>query len=423
VGALCRFQDNPSAALAFGSTKQLVISTLTPIVKTALGGPVVWEAVGVLAGAAVVAAGIGLAAYIIIHLLECKHYTTCGQCTNGVKPCFWCPASGTCHPVGSQQLHLDMSNPKCTKANCLSQWPSSTCRSAYCPDGSSVGKDDGPCGARLNCEACTKGKCFWCGISGSCHQTGSRYFDRRCTKSNCQSKSWLSSCHTSSCKKATKYEPKSINRPWKKMQYGKTAGAVRCGLDPNTIECASDDGAHCQWGSYSGKTWGTLTGVQAAKPLQVECPGWKPHGGGYACDKLKCYNGEQSPKEYTCGDPQKEAFTAYWDAGDCGHFGDDYNNELCGGINSGECPETWEGKDGDIIRFSDEVETKYPGLSEQVSCLKAQLTPMMKSPVFTKDHEYPFDNHVGDKGFTLPQCDKNCHYWWHAQYECVQYKE
>jgi len=140
-------------------------------------------------------------------LLNCAGTEGCGDCTNGLNPCYWCPRTNSCHPVGSQQMGFAKSDgAKCTTSSCQSQWPTSSCQSAYCPDGSSVGNDNGPCGGRLNCDACLKGKCFWCGISGSCHQIGSRFYDKRCTNSNCQSKSWYSSCHSGKCSAATKYQ-------------------------------------------------------------------------------------------------------------------------------------------------------------------------------------------------------------------------
>lgn len=140
-------------------------------------------------------------------MLSCSSQKACGDCTNEMAPCYWCAASGSCHPVGSQQLHIAMSDASdCTTSTCQSQWPSSSCKSAYCADGSSVGNDNGPCGGRMNCEACTKGKCFWCGISGSCHSIGSRFFDRRCTAGNCQAKKWYSSCKSKQCSDATRYQ-------------------------------------------------------------------------------------------------------------------------------------------------------------------------------------------------------------------------
>lgn len=143
---------------------------------------------------------------LIDELLECSTKTKCGDCTNGLSPCYWCSGDNTCHPIGSQQLKIAEADMNvCPTYKCQSQWPTSSCKSAYCPDGSSVGDDNGPCGGRLNCEACVKGKCFWCGISGSCHQIGSQFYDERCTEATCQATSWLSSCDSSDCSRATAY--------------------------------------------------------------------------------------------------------------------------------------------------------------------------------------------------------------------------
>lgn len=138
--------------------------------------------------------------------LDCSEQKSCGDCTNKLAVCYWCSKSQTCHPVGSQQLQYEVSSEDCTDYNCLSQWPTSTCKSAYCPDGSSVGYDDGPCASRMNCDACLKDSCFWCGISGSCHQIGSQFSDARCTEQNCQSTAWYSSCDSSKCSDAVAYE-------------------------------------------------------------------------------------------------------------------------------------------------------------------------------------------------------------------------
>merc|ERR1712137_246864 len=145
---------------------------------------------------------------------------------------------------------------------------------------------------------------------------------------------------------------------------------------------------------------------------------WSAHGN---CGPvLGASSAKKVAEQYSCGDPGYEAFAAYWDAGDCGHFGDDHNGELCGGIHSGECPEIWEGKRGDIIRFDEVVEAKHPGLSEEVGCLKARLKYILKSEAFKQDPLAPYVNDVGDNGITLKKCDAGCSYRWHAQYECIQ---
>jgi len=140
-------------------------------------------------------------------LLACSSNKKCGDCTNGVNPCYWCAKSNSCHPVGSQQIHMSMSDSTCTDSTCQSQFPTSTCQSAYCADGSSVGNDNGPCGGRMSCGACLKGDCCWCGISGSCHTIGSQYYDSRCNDANCQSTVFTSSCDSGKCSDAVDYQP------------------------------------------------------------------------------------------------------------------------------------------------------------------------------------------------------------------------
>merc|ERR1719468_262776 len=122
-----------------------------------------------------------------------------------------------------------------------------------------------------------------------------------------------------------------------------------------------------------------------------------------------------------CDDHETQALSAYFDKGDCGPVGDDHNNELCGGYDRGECPEFWEGKDGDIIRFGNGVESRHRGLSERVGCLKARLKKFQKSEAFKTSPAAPYD--TGEEGVILKNCDNTCQYWWHAQYECVLHKK
>lgn len=204
VKELKAFASNPSEALHSEDTKKKIIEVLVPLIKQQVGGEAVFKTIQQLTGKD----PAEFSGQLVVDALECRSKKTCGNCTNDLKNCYWCPSTKSCHPVGSQQLHLDMSSAKCKKDNCLSQWPSSSCTSGYCPDGSSVGREDGPCSVRMTCEACSKAQCFWCGISGSCHTLGSRFYDKRCTDANCQSSSMWSSCDSKDCSKATKYEPK-----------------------------------------------------------------------------------------------------------------------------------------------------------------------------------------------------------------------
>jgi hypothetical protein len=130
---------------------------------------------------------------------------------------------------------------------------------------------------------------------------------------------------------------------------------------------------------------------------------------------------------YTCGgqeNAEKEAFSAYWEYHNCGHFGNDYNAAMCGGIRSGECPTEWRPKEGDdYIVFPQEAENRYEGISESTKCTLAVLEHMVKSPAFTENTvfnkvngQFVYSNAIT---FTDHSCEE-CHYLWHAQYTCIE---
>jgi len=200
VQELSKYADNPADALKDPALRQKALDLLKPYVMKVLS-PALKVLQPYLDKWHLTPDGM------VEQWLSCTTQTSCGSCTNKMALCYWCSTSQSCHPYGSQQLHFGESSPECTESNCMSQLPASSCKTAYCPDGSSVGMDDGPCGARMNCESCMKASCFWCGISGSCHQVGSQFSDPRCTNSNCQSTYWLSSCDSGKCSDAVAYEP------------------------------------------------------------------------------------------------------------------------------------------------------------------------------------------------------------------------
>ena len=117
------------------------------------------------------------------------------------------------------------------------------------------------------------------------------------------------------------------------------------------------------------------------------------------------------------------ALTAYWEYGHCGHFGNDYNKKLCGGILTGECPEVWDKpENAPYIMFS-EAEVMYPGISEEMKCVKAKMKSFLKSAAFTQERIFTPDrkgNYDEAVSFNSTGCDKECHYLWHAQYECIE---
>lgn len=74
---------------------------------------------------------------------------------------------------------------------------------------------------------------------------------------------------------------------WHYLNHGKGV-PVRCGA-PGKIQCASNDGKHCLWGTF-GKhgNYAAVSGVRARKPLEVSCPAWPPADGSDPCVRLSC---------------------------------------------------------------------------------------------------------------------------------------
>jgi len=130
----------------------------------------------------------------------------------------------------------------------------------------------------------------------------------------------------------------------------------------------------------------------------------------------------------TCNDRYVEALSAYWEFRNCGHFGNDYNKQLCGGNHAGECPEFWTKPVDSSYIFFTEAEVKYPGISEEMKCVKAKRKSFDKSPAFTKGRQAlrkffkagKKRNYAEAISFKSAGCHTDCHYLWHAQYECVE---
>eukprot|EP01083_Nonionella_stella_P064875 169522_1 len=90
---------------------------------------------------------------------------------------------------------------------------------------------------------------------------------------------------------------------WFYLAHG--AGApVRCVPGGNGIECASDDGVNCKWGTYGAQTpYSQMSGVTASNPLAISCPGWVPTDGSNACAVLGC--SDEDPSVETTISPSK----------------------------------------------------------------------------------------------------------------------
>merc|ERR1719443_2245691 len=87
-----------------------------------------------------------------------------------------------------------------------------------------------------------------------------------------------------------KLQPTSMEEEeaqWHFLDHGSGA-PVRCS-GPGKIECASDDGTNCKWGTYGSHSgYAVMSGVTALQPLSINCPGWASKDGSNACEKLSC---------------------------------------------------------------------------------------------------------------------------------------
>eukprot|EP01083_Nonionella_stella_P064876 169524_1 len=94
---------------------------------------------------------------------------------------------------------------------------------------------------------------------------------------------WAINDGSDACKALECYE-----HPWFYLAHG--AGApVRCVPDGDGIECASNDGVNCKWGTYGAQTpYSQMSGVTASNPLAISCPGWVPTDNSNACAVLGC---------------------------------------------------------------------------------------------------------------------------------------
>ena len=78
---------------------------------------------------------------------------------------------------------------------------------------------------------------------------------------------------------------------------------IRCGQgSSDRLQCASDDGVSCKWGTYgSFAPFVAMFGVAASKPLEVACPAWPTDDGTDACERLLCYaSATAAPQSGSC---------------------------------------------------------------------------------------------------------------------------
>ena len=212
----------------------------------------------------------------------------------------------------------------------------------------------------------------------------------------------------------------SLSDESKCADYAKMAGKSFNTADlPNYPRGCSDRIDHPQfagvwWNSAKGGTWD-----------QQEGTWWNQHPGFTGEVALVCE--PTMPHLTTCDDHLAQALTAYWEYGDCGYWGNDYNQGLCGGLLSGDCPEFWDKpENSDYIIFS-EAEKMWQGISAEIKCVRAQLKSFVTSTAFTQERIFTSDgkgNRKGNIGEAVSwkgaKCNSNCHYLWHAQYECVE---
>jgi len=105
---------------------------------------------------------------------------------------------------------------------------------------------------------------------------------------------------------------------------------------------------------------------------------------------------------------------------------------LCGGIGvdrastdpkkKGVCPEFWTPKRGQTyIHLPPSAEQKYPGISAEMQCKKAKLEWFKNSTAWSTNAIYKAGTRELNfpQSITLKNCVPECHYLWHAQYECV----
>jgi len=212
----------------------------------------------------------------------------------------------------------------------------------------------------------------------------------------------------------------SLSDESKCADYAKMAGKSFNTADlPNYPRGCSDRIDHPQfagvwWNSAKEGTWD-----------QQEGAWWNQHQGFTGEVALVCE--PTMPHLTTCDDHLAQALTAYWEYGDCGYWGNDYNQGLCGGLLSGDCPEFWDKpENSDYIIFS-EAEKMWEGISAEIKCVRAQLKSFVTSTAFTQERIFTSDgkgNRKGNIGEAVSwkgaKCNSNCHYLWHAQYECVE---
>jgi len=84
---------------------------------------------------------------------------------------------------------------------------------------------------------------------------------------------------------------------WWFLDHG-SGTPVHCNKKCGFFECASDDGANCQWGKYGRHgAYAHMNNVVAKKPHVTSCPHWTPKDGSDACQRLGCYCADLQRKQ------------------------------------------------------------------------------------------------------------------------------
>jgi len=218
------------------------------------------------------------------------------------------------------------------------------------------------------------------------------------------------------------------------LQVNKEASVVR---QSDTLDCFAKKGG-CGFTGVAETIPVTTTAAPRTRPTRPQVPvttttvappsvPTAPVIGEFKASIPPHPTQKQVEDDYECkGAKTKyyEALTSYWEYDSCGHFGNDYNSKMCGGIggNKANCPEFWTPSRGQPFLKFPGAEKKYPGISAEMKCKKAKMKWFLKSDSYT------IPNNVYVKGtrdlnfagsITLPNCDPDCYYLWHAQYECV----
>mmetsp|Transcript_30111 Transcript_30111/g.70048 ORF Transcript_30111/g.70048 Transcript_30111/m.70048 type:complete len:1545 (+) Transcript_30111:66-4700(+) len=121
--------------------------------------------------------------------------------------------------------------------------------------------------------------------------------DKDARSDNCK---WnrFSRCPSKPCADYGEFAPAEGAGTWYYLDHFPGTPA-RCGVAGH-IECASEDGEGCLWGSFGGATaaYEAILGVPSTvKSIQVACPGWPTKDGTDACVALGCHGNATTVSE------------------------------------------------------------------------------------------------------------------------------